>query len=105
MLIVIEEKIWIRFEKLKIDPFYYCFRWITLLFAQEFPLFDTLRIWESVFTFDNRILFMCYLAIEIIASFEKEILTHDFAYVLEYLQKIDEKVDLNVVLNNAQKLY
>jgi hypothetical protein len=34
MLVVISEKIWVRFEKLKIDPFYYCFRWITLLFSQ-----------------------------------------------------------------------
>ena len=34
-----------RMDELKIDPFFYCFRWITLLYAQDFALFDTLRIW------------------------------------------------------------
>ena len=34
MLVVIEPRIWSRLEKLKIDPFYYCFRWMTLLFSQ-----------------------------------------------------------------------
>jgi hypothetical protein len=45
MLVVIEPRIWTKLIKLKIDPFYYCFRWMTLFFAQEFLLFDTLRIW------------------------------------------------------------
>jgi hypothetical protein len=68
-------------------------------------LFDTLRIWESVFSYENRMLFMCYFAIEIIVSFENEIMTHDFAYVLEYLQKIDDKVDVNKILNSTHELY
>ena len=42
---IIEPQIWSRLELLKIDPFFYCFRWMTLLFAQDFLLFDTLRIW------------------------------------------------------------
>lgn len=30
----VEPKIWQRLQELKIDPFFYCFRWLTLLFAQ-----------------------------------------------------------------------
>jgi hypothetical protein len=48
---------------------------------------------------------MCYFAIEIIISFEDEIMNHDFAYVLEYLQKIDDKVNLNATLLATQELY
>lgn len=68
MLVVIEPRIWARLEMLKIDPFYYCFRWMTLLFAQDFALFDTLRIWESIFSCDNRLDFMNYFAIAIIIT-------------------------------------
>ena len=33
---VIDPFIWKRMEELKIDPFFYCFRWVTLLYAQDF---------------------------------------------------------------------
>lgn len=48
MLLVIQPKIWKYFKKLNIDPFYYSFRWLALLFAQDFELFDTLRLWDSI---------------------------------------------------------
>lgn len=34
MLFVVAPTIWKRLNDLKIDPFYYCFRWMTLLYAQ-----------------------------------------------------------------------
>lgn len=65
---VIEPMIWSRLEKLKIDPFFYCFRWVTLLYAQDFDLFDTLRIWESIFSSDDHLQFINFFAIGIIMS-------------------------------------
>lgn len=88
MLVVIEPRIWARLEKLKIDPFYYCFRWMTLLFAQDFALFDTLRIWESIFSCEHRMQFMCYFAISIIITAKKFILENEFVEVLGHLQNI-----------------
>jgi hypothetical protein len=101
MLVVIEPRIWIRLEKLKIDPFYYCFRWMTLLFAQDFPLFDTLRIWESIFSSENRMLYMSFFSISIIISAKKFILEHDFVEVLGYLQNIGEIANVNDVISIA----
>jgi hypothetical protein len=69
MLLVIAPGVWYRLDLLKIDSFYYCFRWITLFFAQEFHLFDTLRIWESLFACSDRMLFMSFFAISILISF------------------------------------
>jgi hypothetical protein len=45
MLVVLEPKVWVRLTALKIDPFFYCYRWVTLLFTQDFPLLAVLRIW------------------------------------------------------------
>lgn len=82
---------------MKIDPFFYCFRWMTLLFAQDFPLFDTLRIWESIFSSDNRLTFMNYLAISIIFSAKEVIMKNDFTHVLNYLQSMSEHININEV--------
>ena len=61
---------------------------MTLLFAQDFALFDTLRIWESIFSADSRLDFMNYFAISIIITAKDFILTNDFVEVLSYLQNI-----------------
>ena len=63
---------------------------MTLLFSQEFALFDTLRIWESIFSSENRLDFMNYFAISIIITAKKFILENDFVEVLGYLQNIGE---------------
>ena len=68
MLVVIEPLIWARLNSLKIDPFFYCFRWITLLYAQDFALFDTIRIWEGIFSAEDRPEFITFFAIAIIMS-------------------------------------
>jgi hypothetical protein len=39
MLLALQPKTWQKLDQLKIDPFFYCFRWITLLFSQEFEMF------------------------------------------------------------------
>lgn len=68
---VIDPAIWKRMEELKIDPFFYCFRWVTLLYAQDFELFDTIRIWESIFSAKDRCLFINLFAISIILAKKK----------------------------------
>ncbi len=37
------------FEKTKLKPEFYAFRWLTLLLSQEFHLPDVLRLWDSLF--------------------------------------------------------
>ena len=102
MLVVIEPQVWERLEALKIDPFYYCFRWMTLLYAQDFALFDTLRIWESIFSCENRLEFMNFFAIAIMKNAKPFILQNQFVEVLEYLQHIGETLDVtaNIMLAN-----
>jgi hypothetical protein len=79
-------------EELKIDPFFYCFRWVTLLYAQDFALFDTLRIWESIFSSDNRMQYIKFFAIAIIISCKEFIIDNEFTVVLEHLQDIKEHI-------------
>jgi hypothetical protein len=93
--------LWSRLEKLKIDPFFYCFRWVTLLYAQDFDLFDILRIWESMFSADDRLKFISFIAIAIIMACKPVILKEDFTVVLEHMQNIKEHVNVNQVVDIA----
>jgi hypothetical protein len=51
------------FEKQKLKPEFYAFRWLTLLLSQEFRLPDVLRIWDSLFADQERnfefLLYIC----------------------------------------------
>ena len=97
--------IWSRLDKLKIDPFFYSFRWVTLLFAQDFALFDTLRIWESIFSSEDRVRFINFVAIAIIMNCKEVILDGEFTSVLEHLQNIQDHINVYQVVHIASELY
>jgi hypothetical protein len=44
-----------------------------LLFSQEFQMFETLRIWESIFSFDDRTAFINSFALALIISSKETI--------------------------------
>ncbi len=50
----IDNEIYELFEKQKLKPEFYAFRWLTLLLSQEFQLPDVLRIWDSLFADQER---------------------------------------------------
>jgi hypothetical protein len=59
----IDNEIYELFEKQKLKPEFYAFRWLTLLLSQEFQLPDVLRIWDSLFADQERnfefLLYIC----------------------------------------------
>lgn len=89
---------WERLELLDVDPFLYLFRWVTLLFAQEFPLHQTLRIWESIFSYKDRTPFVDAFCLALIISC-KEVIAHgSFAEVLSHLRGIRSHVNLDDII-------
>ncbi len=63
LLKITDNSIYDLFEKQKLKPEYYAFRWLTLLLSQEFQLPDVLRIWDSLFADQERnfefLLYIC----------------------------------------------
>lgn len=47
-----------RLDEQNLFPQYYSFRWLTLILSQEFPLPDVVRIWDSIFSDDQRFDFL-----------------------------------------------
>ena len=90
---------------LKIDQVYYCFRWLTLLFAQEFELFDTLRIWESIFACEDRPLFVNCFCVSLLSGIKPQILSGSYSSILTCIKNIKDCVDSNQTTFRAFELY
>ncbi|KAK3258062.1 hypothetical protein CYMTET_32876 [Cymbomonas tetramitiformis] len=49
-----DRELWVHLEQnTKVNPQFYAFRWITLLFTQEFDLPDLMRVWDSLLSSPN----------------------------------------------------
>ena len=48
---VVDYELWWRLECEKIMPEYYSFRWLALLLAQEFGLYETMKLWDVMLSF------------------------------------------------------
>lgn len=95
--------VWLRLNQQELCPQYYSFRWLTLLLSQEFPLPDVMRIWDSLFSGDNRFDFLIHICCAMILLCKDQILGGDFAANVKLLQNFPS-MDVQIVLNKAAEL-
>lgn len=53
-----DAEVWQRLDEQNLYPQYYSFRWLTLILSQEFPLPEVVRLWDSIFSDENRFDFL-----------------------------------------------
>eukprot|EP01017_Pseudomicrothorax_dubius_P037041 TRINITY_DN5379_c0_g1_i1.p1 TRINITY_DN5379_c0_g1~~TRINITY_DN5379_c0_g1_i1.p1 ORF type:complete len:411 (+),score=70.39 TRINITY_DN5379_c0_g1_i1:160-1392(+) len=93
-----------HFEREKVDPIYYCLRWVMLLFTQEFELGLVMTVWDSILSHDNKLEYVLYISAAILMLRRDELLQGEFAEILENLKKIGE-MDVYQILIKANDLY
>ena len=72
---------------LQLEPHYYSFRWITLLFTQEFTFPDALRLWDSIISEErSRMDFVLQICVAMLITIRDQLLEGDFACNLKLLQ-------------------
>ncbi|XP_008208750.1 TBC1 domain family member 13 [Nasonia vitripennis] len=96
-------EIWMRLNQQELCPQYYSFRWLTLLLSQEFPLPDVMRIWDSLFSDENRFDFLIHICCAMILLCKDQILSGDFAANVKLLQNFPS-TDVQIVLTKAAEL-
>ena len=69
------------------DPQFYAVRWLTTLFAREFPLSDTFRIWDALLADPARFMFMYCVGAAMIEYVEEPLMQADFAGIMQLLQQ------------------
>ncbi|XP_014225297.1 TBC1 domain family member 13 [Trichogramma pretiosum] len=95
--------IWLRLFQQELCPQYYSFRWLTLMLSQEFPLPDVMRIWDSLFSDNNRFDFLIHVCSAMILLCRDQILSGDFAANVKLLQNFPS-TDVQIVLSKAAEL-
>ncbi|KAG0740211.1 hypothetical protein G6F57_004860 [Rhizopus arrhizus] len=79
---------------------YYAFRWITVLYSQEWNLPDVIRLWDSILAEEGQFEFLLDFAVAMLVCVRRELMLGDFADNMRILQNypID---DIQIVLKSA----
>lgn len=96
-----DREVWQKLKDQELFPQYFCFRWITLLLSQEFPLPDVVRIWDSLFADpDRKYTYLIKVCCAMILLVRDQLLDGDFAANVKLLQNFPS-IDIYVVLIKA----
>ncbi|KAA0199137.1 hypothetical protein HAZT_HAZT008112 [Hyalella azteca] len=82
---------------------YFAFRWLSLLFSQEFPLPDVIRMWDSVLASPDRHRCLLLLATAMIVLQREKLLSGDFASNVKLLQNYPP-CDVGAIISKAVEL-
>ncbi|CAH1786642.1 unnamed protein product [Owenia fusiformis] len=80
--------LWVRLDQQEIKPQFFAFRWITLLLSQEFSLPDVQRIWDSLFSAEDRNEFLLLICCAMLILLRNDILNNDFSTNMKLVQVI-----------------
>lgn len=100
-----DSRIWHHLQALKIDPRFYAFRWLTLLYTQDFSLADSARIWDSILGDGQRFNYALCFGVAMLVCMRDQLLAADFAGSLEVLQRYPNTVALPELLACAEAIY
>ena len=88
-----------------INPLLFCFRWINLLFAQEYMMPQLTLIWDALFShFDDLVDYATYIACAHVKMIESGLDAEDYIKTMTTLQKSHVE-NVNALLDYAKKFW
>uniref|UniRef100_A0A3B3T0P2 TBC1 domain family member 13 n=1 Tax=Paramormyrops kingsleyae TaxID=1676925 RepID=A0A3B3T0P2_9TELE len=75
-----------KLQEQNIKPQYFTFRWLTLLLSQEFLLPDVIRIWDTLFSNQDRFDFLILVCCAMLILIRDQLLRGDFTANMRLLQ-------------------
>jgi len=86
MLKKIDAKLFDHFMKLSIDLKFFCVKWFIAQLAQELPINQTLRIWDSIICHHaNKNEYVLFLSLSILMIMREDLLKGEFGEVITRL--------------------
>ena len=107
MLQMIDKKLYEHIMKSGFEFKLLSFRWVSLLFSQDFDLIDTLRIWDYLLSADNILKNIYYFCIAVILQRKDKLMMQKVSGIYESLQNIKDLCVEGTIANaiNIQKKY
>ena len=105
LLKTVDEDLWAHLERFNMNPQFYSLRWLMLLLTQEFEITEVVRLWDSMLSHPQRLVFLNYMCLAMMTTIQEKLMSSDdFAELIELLQKGTSK-DLDLLLGEASRLY
>ena len=99
----LEHDIYYSFKELKIDIYLFVFRWYSLLFSQEFNLNCVMKLWDNIFSQNNKYEYLNILVLCALKLKKNEILSKDLSKIMISLQTFDD-LDVEKMLYLIEKV-
>uniref|UniRef100_A0A8C5C4H2 Rab-GAP TBC domain-containing protein n=1 Tax=Gadus morhua TaxID=8049 RepID=A0A8C5C4H2_GADMO len=96
-------ELYLKLQEQNIKPQYFTFRWLTLLLSQEFLLPDVIRIWDSLFSDQDRFHFLILVCCAMLILIRDQLLAGDFTINMRLLQDYPI-TDVHTILAKAKEL-
>jgi TBC1 domain family protein 5 len=90
-----------RLQALDIPPQIYGLRWVRLFFSREFPLRETMQLWDAIFTGSPFFGLVDYLSVAMLVYVCDFILCHSYSDCLRLLLKYPHMEDVSDMVNYA----
>ena len=99
MLKVVDKHLSEYLDKLKFDFSIFAFRWISLMFSQDFDMLDILRIWDYLLSNENEYENCYYFCLAIILMKKDNLIKNTIYGIYENLQNLKDLEIENIIFN------
>ena len=99
MLKVVDKHLSEYLDKLKFDFSIFAFRWISLMFSQDFDMLDILRIWDYLLSNENKYENCYYFCLAIILMKKDNLIKNTIYGIYENLQNLKDLEIENIIFN------
>ena len=105
---IIDEEIYNKLSEKNVKCEFFCLRWFIVLFGQEFDMGDVLRIWDFVFTCENKNYLLFYVCLAVITLRKNTIINGEMNEILQGFQNLrdlicDDVIFLAIEIRNKWK--
>ena len=87
---IVDNKIYMSLKNKNIQNELFCFRWFILLFSQEFEIGDVIRLWDLIFSHENKNYFVFFICLGIIVLNKNIIINGEMADILQCFQDFND---------------
>ena len=93
VLKTVDYKLYLSLKKQQVHPQFYAFRWLSLLFTQEFNLADIERLWDTLFSDRDRFQYAIFIAVAMLTLEGNKIMEDNFNQTMQTLQHYNQSLD------------